>query len=363
VDQTASDDLMTIVDEFLMLVSESAKYHSHEEVKAILREAGRVLVAARRRLAVAAQSYVVGVVGLTNVGKSTLLNALFGAELAPRRNGPCTAAPIEFAHGEELRVTAYFRNALTRPSWRCASVDAIHQRLASLADDSGDAASRDLRKVFVEAPIPLLCNGLIIADTPGFGAAQVGDAAGSHETALKSYLKNEIAQVFWVVLAEQGIGKREMSFCDAFFAEVCDDIVVTGSEDWEPNDRERFRHRYADSFGSRMPSFHFVSGQRGGEARRANDPVALEAAGIPMLEARIRGLTDSAGRMKSVKDGLVQLAEDLRYWLEHFPDGQQRRLPTWWRPDSWSRWRCCLSGNPLKEQLMAQLGCSHERCC
>ena len=149
-----------------------------------------------------------------------------------------------------------------------------------------------------------------------------------------------------------------MSFCDAFFAEVCDDVVVTGSEDWEPHDRDRFRRRYADWFGARMPRFHFVSGLKGGEARRTHDAQALEAAGIPMLEARIRELTDSVGRMKSLEVGLVQLAEDLRYWLEQFRDSQQRRLSAWWRPDSWSRWRACVPESPLKQQLMAQLGAS-----
>ena len=77
-----------------------------------------------------------------------------------------------------------------------------------------------------------------------------------------------------MVLADEGIGEREMSFCDAFFAEVCDDVVVTGSEDWEPHDRDRFRRRYADSFGARMPRFHFVSGLKGGEARRTHDAQA-----------------------------------------------------------------------------------------
>lgn len=77
-----------------------------------------------------------------------------------------------------------------------------------------------------------------------------------------------------------------------------------------------------------------------------------------MLEARIRELTDSVGRMKSLEVGLVQLAEDLRYWLEQFRDSQQRRLSAWWRPDSWSRWRACVPESPLKQQLMAQLGAS-----
>ncbi|MBN2579384.1 MAG: dynamin family protein [Pirellulales bacterium] len=349
-------EVVKIVDQFLMLVYESAEYHSLGEVRSVLQEASRILIAARRRLKIVADRYVVGVVGLTNVGKSTLLNALMGAELAPRRNGPCTAAPIELVYGEKLRVTVYYRNSLTRPSWSCENIEAVHQRLALMSDEEGEVAGREVRKVSVEASLPLLGNGLVIADTPGFGAAQAGEADGAHEAALKGYLKDEVSQVFWVVLADQGIGKREKSFCDTFFAEICDDVVVTGSEDWESRDRERFRRRYADVFSGRRPQFHFVSGLKGAEARRAQDAESLEKAGIPMLEARIRELVNPAGRLAAVKEGIIRLAEDLHYWLKQFRDNQQRPLSTWWRPDSWSRWRACQPKNPLKQQLMAHLG-------
>ncbi len=350
-----SHDLTRIVDSLLMLVHEASEYQAEPEVRAILKEAVRALVGARRRLAVAADRYIVAVVGLTNVGKSTLLNALLGLELAPRRNGPCTAAPIEFTFGNELCVTVCYRGSLSRPSWRCEDVEAVHEKLTSLAADTAGRTSLALQQISVKAPVPLLGNGLVIADTPGFGAAQLGEDAGSHESALKSYLQNEISQVFWVVLAEQGIGKREKNFCDEFFADVCDDVIVTGAEDWEANDRQRFRQRYADAFGNRMPRFHFVSGLKGAEARRAKDAEALEAAGIPMLESRIRELADPAGRLAAVQNSLHQLAEDLTFWLARFRDRQRQPLRVWWRPDSWARWRATLSNHPLHKRLTEQL--------
>ena len=42
--------------------------------------------------------YVLSMVGLTNVGKSTLAQALLGHPVAPRRNGPATSVPVEYEH-------------------------------------------------------------------------------------------------------------------------------------------------------------------------------------------------------------------------------------------------------------------------
>jgi len=349
-------ELLRLVDEFLMLLKESADYQRQPEVKAVLLEAMSVVAANRRRLNTAGRRYVVAVVGLSNVGKSTLLNALLGNELAPRRNGPCTAAPIEFCHGERLQVIAYSQS-YTRPNWNCENVEAVHQQLSQLADDSGAEASRRIRKVEVHVTHPLLESGLVLADTPGFGAAQVGDATGGHEDALKQYLRHDVSQVFWVVLADQGIGLREKQFHEAFFAEICDDIVVTGCEEWDQHDRERFRRRFADSFGNHLPGFfHFVSGLRGLEARNSADAVGLEAAGINLLESRIRELADPMGRTAAIRHALSELADDLSFWLREYRVERGLPLEYWWRPDSWGRWKAAPACDGLREQMTASFG-------
>jgi len=341
---TASTGLLEIVDEMLMLVKESEEYQSSPDVKAVLQEAVRVLLSVRRRALVAAHKYVVGVVGLTNVGKSTLLNALLGSEIAPRRNGPCTAAPIEFSYGDSIVVTAYLKRGLNRPSWRCTSPEDIHRHLKQMADDADGIASRTISRVVVSLPTPLLSNGLVISDTPGFGAAQAEGAEGSHEESLKEYLRREISQVFWVVLADQGIGSREKRFHDDFFSEVCDDVVVTGCDDWDKNDCARFRRRFVDSFGNRLPSFHFVSGLQGLQARKSQDQSGLESAGITALENRIRDLANPIGRDAAARSQLQQLTEDVAWWLNEFRDSRGRPLQVWWRPDSWLRF--CSVGCP-----------------
>lgn len=347
--------LDSLVDEMLLLLKETEEYHSVPDVKAMLQEAGKALLSIRRRLRMLAQQYAVGVVGLTNVGKSTLLNALLGSDIAPRRNGPCTSAPIEFAFGDSIVVTAYLKKGLNRPSWKCGGPDEIHSLLNRLGDDTAGFSSNNINRIVVSIPHPLLSNGLVIADTPGFGAAQIGDAEGTHEQSLKEYLRRGISQVFWVVLADQGIGSREKRFHDDFFAEVCDDLVVTGCDDWDNNDREKFRKRFLASFGSRLPKFHFVSGLQGLEARKAQDQSGLESAGITALEERIRDLANPQGREASVRRQLEQLTQDIAWWWgDHNSDGG-RLLQPWWRPDSWSRFSAMECGDPFAITLKKNL--------
>ena len=354
-DLTNSLPLVRLVDELYLLLDESAKYHTDSEVCEILELAARTVQNLRGRLQIAGRRYTVAVVGLTNVGKSTLLNALLGADVAPRRNGPCTAAPVEFAFGPELRVTAYYQRRIGRRSWRAGTTDEIHLHLATLADDAGLSSSETIRRVVVEIPTPLLEGDLVLADTPGFGAAQVGEAAGSHEQALRKYLGQEVSQVLWVVLAEQGIGKREIAFHNHWFSQICDDVIVTGSEDWDAQDQQRYRRRFAGQFGQRIPRFHFVSGLQGLLARQRGDQAALEMAGIPVLENRIRELASAAGREAMIQEQLRQLADDVGFWLGDFRDGRDRPLREWWRPDSWGRWQQIATQSALAKQLTNHL--------
>jgi GTP-binding protein EngB required for normal cell division len=344
-------EIAPVVDRLLMLIAETMDYQNDGSVKQALAEMQRVLLSLRRRLRRGMDRYIVANVGLTNVGKSTLLNALLGGEIAPRRNGPCTAAPIEFVYGSSLRATAYYVDSPWRPSWQCADTEAVHRRLAELAEGAEADSSRPVRKVVVELPRPLLQNGLIVADTPGFGAAQLDGARRSHDVALMAYLRDDVSQVFWVVLAEQGIGKREMSFHDQLFADICDDVVVTGCEEWCDDDRRRFQRRYAENFGQRLPSFHFVSGLEGMKARANNDSVRFEAAGIPLLEQRIRELASATGRIAAVRQSVLQLADDLRYWLNDTVGRRANLVDRFWRPDSWYRWLELADVNDLAREL------------
>ncbi|MDR1923913.1 MAG: dynamin family protein [Planctomycetaceae bacterium] len=344
------DRLMLILDELLVLINESEMYQTDAAIREILGETRKIINDIRRRALASTKKYIVAVVGLTNVGKSTLLNALFGLDIAPRRNGPCTAAPIEFAFGDSYEVTVYHFKSITRPSWRCAGVDEVHERLTALADDSGAERSRSIQRVVVTAPLPILQNGLVIADTPGFGAAQIEGAEGSHEESLKKYLVDQVSQVFWVVLGEQGIGKREKDFHDNMFGQICDDVIVTGCDDWEQRDKDKFRQRFARLF-NRLPQFHFASGKIGLNARKTGNTEHLEQAGIVAIENRIRNLANRDGRLRTILSSLLALSNDLICWWDEYRNVNDIRCFSFWRPDSWDRWKNNLPNTTFTKKL------------
>lgn len=352
----SAKELAILVGELMLLFQETADFHRerHGHIAKALRGVVESLGRIHRRLTSADRRYVVAFVGAGNVGKSTLLNAVLGCRAAPSRNGPCTAAPIEFQWGDALTVKAHHRQRIERPVWRCSNEDELGQRLANLADDSGAEASQSLEKVVVTLPSEVLRHGLVIADTPGFGAAQSGEAPSAHEEALRDYLKHA-SQVFAVVLAEQGIGRRENSFFQQSLGHVCDDVVVTGSEDWDQEDRRKFRKRFAIEIGGLPPRMHFVSGRDGLRARAEGDAARLKSAGITQLEDHLVLLADTAKRFELLAQRTLQLSVDVGEWLEDQHDERGRPLATRWRPDSWWRWVGVLPDDEFKRQATIAL--------
>ncbi len=341
-----------LVEEFLMLISESIEYHPDSDIQAVLQETFQIAKTIHRRIAVSRQRFVMAIVGQANVGKSTLLAALLGEEISPRRNGPCTATSIEYSWGPTYRIEARYRGTLRRDVSHCGSSAETLQQLTALADESSAGAGKRAERILVQLPLELLHDGLVVADTPGFGAAHSDvERDGTHDESVRSYLHSEVSQVLWVVLGDQAISKREHRFYEQFLNAICDDVVVTGCEDWTASDRQRFQQRMAAPLHLQTAEFHFVSGLQGLQARKSQDSGRLNAAGIPQLETRVRLLADPVQRYAALESRLAILANALGAWMTDFRRSKTaRRTQSPWRPDSWLRW-LELPATPFKRQL------------
>lgn len=105
----------------------------------------------------------VAIAGKVKAGKSTLLNALVGEELAPTDAGECTRVPWWFRDGLTYRVTLRPQVGAPQPA-RFARAD------GALDVDLGDLAADDLESIDVEWPSRAL-RTLTLIDTPGIASA------------------------------------------------------------------------------------------------------------------------------------------------------------------------------------------------
>ena len=179
----------------LLLYSALAKRHQEKrpEISSVTLEAIRRLHWIDVRIR--ATKYVAGFVGLGNVGKSTLLNALFGVAVAPRKNRPMTSACVEYHYGETFSLKIEFEGTFERSVTQCADAKELLDAIESYATEEGSNATDQISAVRAYLPADILSKGLIVADTPGFGAAQLNGGEGTHEATLVKYLP-KIHQVF-----------------------------------------------------------------------------------------------------------------------------------------------------------------------
>jgi ribosome biogenesis GTPase A len=117
------------------------------------------------------------IVGEFSSGKSTLINALLGADLLPTGAIPTTSAVTKIHHSPHVSVEFYFRKNCGRPISLCSTAVPVAEIVAFLKTvmmDPGKAA--DIAEIRVGHPSPFLANGIVVIDTPGFDAPEAGHA-------------------------------------------------------------------------------------------------------------------------------------------------------------------------------------------
>lgn len=292
---------------YRMMLAESAELHKKEgniQLERLFRNTQGRLRDLLNRLR--NREPVIAFVGLTNVGKSTLLSALFGAKVAPARNRPWSSVPVEYQYSEKYEINAEFTDTIDTAAATFDSVDQILEAIERYATAQGDASTRIL---YAKMPSELLRDGLIIADTPGFGAAAVA-GGDNHGTNLLEYLPRA-DYIFWVIKSLQGITKVELDFYNNFLMDRCRDIVVNCYDEYSAEERKEFIRVNEAPLFNRF-RWHFIDARGALRAKINNDNSLLTVSGMGDFESKILSLSPTEKRVEYLNGALIKFFDDIR---------------------------------------------------
>lgn len=229
----------------------------------------------------------VSIVGEFKRGKSTLVNAVIGADLVPVGALPLTAVATLVEYGPEIACTVDLNDG-TRLAIEPSKIERY-------ATERGEKVrSRSVARVHLAAPSSALA-GLRIVDTPGIESVY-GEASAVAREVLAS------ADAVVVVLgADQPVSRREQELVREVARLERPTIVVVNRVDLVlAEEREglvRFvRDVVSGAGGARRIPVIAVSAHAARQAQRRADAPALEASGLHALEEALRALAGSVGR-------------------------------------------------------------------
>lgn len=115
-------------------------------------------------------SFELAVFGRVSSGKSSLLNRLLGMDVLPVGVTPVTAVPVRVLYGATPGLTAHFAGGRVERL-------AVEQLAVFATEEHNPANQREVSRLIVRLPSPILKDGLVFVDTPGLGSLATTGAA------------------------------------------------------------------------------------------------------------------------------------------------------------------------------------------
>jgi GTP-binding protein EngB required for normal cell division len=144
-------------------------------------------------------SFHLVVVGQFKRGKTSLINALLGADILPVAVVPLTSIVTILQYGETLHLEVHFNDG--------RSLEIAHHELADYVTEKGNPKNvRDVSEVVISYPSPYLKDGVRLIDTPGVGSIY------QHNTDVAyHYLPKSDAAIF-LLSVDQPMSQAELDF-------------------------------------------------------------------------------------------------------------------------------------------------------
>lgn len=296
-------------------------------------DAGRSLEELQERLR--SGRFHLAVLGQFKRGKSTLLNALLGADLLPTAVLPLTAIPTLIRWGDVSAAEVRFLDG-DRKERLSGSVGELRAFLVRYVSEKENPENRlDVKEVEIAYPSPLLQRGVVLIDTPGIGSTF------RHNTETTLGFLSQCDAALFVLSADPPPTEAELAFLDQVRANVPHLVFVLNKVDYlapeEAGEVERFlRDLLTEKAGidGETPIFP-LSAKKALEARKRGDASLWEESGAETLRrhlidfsvaekerALIRALSGKASDI--VADVLLSLKLELRSLRLPLEDLQKR---------------------------------------
>lgn len=115
-----------------------------------------------------ADTFIIGMVGVTSSGKSSVLNALMGEELLPVKVKPSTGVLTQVKRGDNRKAAVRFLNATIR---EVLNHDLTKELIGGFADEEHNPGNtKSVENIEIEHPGFLYDKSVIIIDSPGLDA-------------------------------------------------------------------------------------------------------------------------------------------------------------------------------------------------
>ena len=264
------------------------------------------------------RTFTIGLFGLIKRGKSTLLNALLGAELSPTHVTPETAVPVYVEYGDEPRAVVHLVNGEQRD----VAPDEVGVWTSQKENPRNRRGVTHLRWTH---PSGMLRNGVRIVDTPGLDDADADDL----------YTRRTIQELeaadagILVFLSPPTVGATEMAFLrEVTAAQLRKTLLVANLYPQQFHDElartqvvEYVRRQVSRESGLKITDveIHAVCAEDAWQARRDGDDARFElTGGAGLLRAVEEAIAANTGRraLQRVEAALNHTVEVARASLD-----------------------------------------------
>lgn len=256
-------------------------------------EAGPAYVSCRDKLDALKQRlegerFHLAVLGQFKRGKSTLLNALLGADVLPTSVIPLTAIPTFVQYGRDLSARVILQSAETGDVFAGGAADQLAEFLGEYVTEKHNPGNwRKVREVEVEHPSPLLRRGVVLIDTPGIGSTF------RHNTEAALNFLPQCDAALFIVSPDPPITEVEVDFLKEVLDKTTRTFFVLNKTDYLSDDEVAetvgfFKQALKDHVGIGEEAQVFcISARAGLQARLSADEAGWVESGMQCVQEHL----------------------------------------------------------------------------